>query len=85
MAQDEYDPQDAWTDKWLAAVHDYSNFLRDHHETNPWPDRPFLSQSMIYLMTELWDREFSLSEIRAAFAEALAELPHYTQGHESRP
>ncbi|MFM5892929.1 MAG: hypothetical protein ACKOQM_00635 [Novosphingobium sp.] len=85
MAQEEYDPEDAWTDKWLAAVQDLSDFLRDHHKTNPWPNLPLLPQTMIYLMTELWDRSFSQTEIRTALEEALAAMPQYTRGQEFRP
>ena len=39
---------------------------------------------MIYLMTELWDRGFSQTEIREAFEAALVDLPRYAEGIERR-
>jgi hypothetical protein len=37
------------------------------------------------LMTELWDRSFSQSEIRAAFEAALADMNRYAAGEEGGP
>lgn len=36
------------------------------------------------LMTELWDRNFSQSEIRAAFEGAIKDMPRYAEGQERR-
>lgn len=36
------------------------------------------------LMTELWDRNFSQSEIRAAFEGAVSDMPRYATGLERR-
>lgn len=33
-------------------------------------------------MTELWDRNFSQSEIRTAFEEAISDMPRYAAGEE---
>ncbi|WP_315755061.1 MULTISPECIES: hypothetical protein [unclassified Bradyrhizobium] len=35
-------------------------------------------------MTELWDRNFGQSEIRAAFEGAISDLPRYAAGEERR-
>jgi hypothetical protein len=35
-------------------------------------------------MTELWDRNFSQSEIRTAFEEAIKDMPRYAAGDERR-
>jgi hypothetical protein len=35
-------------------------------------------------MTELWDRNFSQTEIRTAFEEAIIDMPRYTAGEERR-
>jgi hypothetical protein len=35
-----------------------------------------------YLMTELWDRSFSQSEIRAAFVAAVEDMNRYTAGQD---
>jgi hypothetical protein len=36
------------------------------------------------LMTELWDRNFSQTEIRSAFEEAIKHMPRYAAGEERR-
>jgi hypothetical protein len=36
------------------------------------------------LMTELWDRNFSQSEIRTAFEQAIKDMPRYAAGNERR-
>ena len=36
------------------------------------------------LMTELWDRNFSQTEIRTAFEEAIKDMPRYATGEERR-
>ena len=36
------------------------------------------------LMTELWDRGFSQTEIASAFERAVAAMPRYTGGLEKR-
>jgi len=36
------------------------------------------------LMTELWDRNFSQSQIRTAFEEAIKDMPRYAAGEERR-
>ncbi|WP_333605184.1 hypothetical protein [Novosphingobium sp.] len=77
--------EDAWSTAWLSAVHDASKTLKRLHETNPWPHLPLLPQAINYLMTELWDRGFSQTEIRQAFEEAVADMPRYAAGDEIRP
>ena len=43
-----------------------------------------LEQAINTLATELWDRGFSLTEIRQAFEAAAADLPRYAAGQEVR-
>ncbi len=43
-----------------------------------------LSSIINNLMTELWDRNFSQTEIRTAFEEAIKDMPRYTAGLERR-
>jgi hypothetical protein len=47
-------------------------------------DRDPLGQVINFLMTELWDRSFSQSEIRAAFNAALDDMNRYAAGQERR-
>jgi len=55
--------------------------LRDRDLT---AGRALLDQAVNYLMTELWDRSFSQSEIRAAFNAALDDMNRYAAGQERR-
>lgn len=68
----------------MFLVQQFSQALRELHQSNPWPDLPLLPQAMNHLMTELWDRGFSQTEIRQAFNDALADLPRYAAGAEVR-
>jgi hypothetical protein len=77
--------RDQWQDRSMAAVHQFSDALMALHRTNPWPDRPLLPSAINHLMTELWDRGFSQSEIRGAFNSAVADMPRYAAGEEVRP
>lgn len=59
-------PNDEWQSKWLSAVYQLAATLKELERTNPWPDQPLLPQAVNYLMTELWDRGFSQTQIRQA-------------------
>jgi hypothetical protein len=90
MSQHPGQPNQVAKDKWQTdvyeAVYRFSLALRELHDTNPWPeDHPALENAINTLATELWDRCFSVTEIRAAFEEAAADLPRYAAGHEVRP
>lgn len=80
----ELDPDDQWQDHWMAEVYRLGDTLADMHKTNPWPDYPLLPAAMKYLITELWDRGFTQTEIREAFEAASADLPRYAAGEERR-
>ncbi|HQS97603.1 MAG: hypothetical protein B7Y31_13325 [Novosphingobium sp. 16-62-11] len=81
----EPDSDDVWQDRGFAAVQAFAVELRGLHQSNPWPHIPALPQAMAYLMTELWDRGFTQTQIREGFETALIELPKYTLGDEIRP
>ena len=83
MAQDKPSDQDLWTDRWLAAVYQFSLGISELDRTNPWPDQPLLPKAMNTLMTELWDVGFSQAQIRDAFEEAVLDMPRYTAGRET--
>lgn len=69
----------------MGAVYRLGETLKDKHESNPWPDTPLLPGAMKYLMTELWDRGFSQTEVRAAFDAAILDMPNYASGDEKQP
>ncbi len=68
----------------MALVQQFGEALRELHQGNPWPDLPLLPRAMNHLMTELWDRGFSQTEIREAFNGAVADMPRYAAGVEVR-
>ena len=57
--------------------------LRDKSPSPDLPDPP-LDHLINFLMTELWDRNFSQTEIRQAFEDALKDMNRYAAGHERR-
>ena len=75
---------DDWQSKWLDAVYRVAEELKESDRTNPWPASPLLPQAINYLMTELWDRGFSQTQIREAFEDAVADMPRYAAGEETR-
>ena len=67
------------------AAHDFSQACRRTRAANPFPEVEVLPMMINTLMTELWDRCFSQTEIRQAFEEALADMNRYAAGDERRP
>ncbi|HWE75548.1 MAG TPA: hypothetical protein VG328_20480 [Stellaceae bacterium] len=51
---------------------------------NPYNVTAPLTDIVNTLMTELWDRNFSQSEIRSAFEAAITDMPRYAAGEERR-
>jgi hypothetical protein len=51
---------------------------------NPYKFAAPLNGIITDFMTELWDRNFSQTEIRAAFEEAIKNMPRYAAGAERR-
>jgi len=76
--------RDEWQSRWLDEVHRLVSTLKELDQSNPWPEQPLLPQAMNYLMTELWDRGFSQTQIRTAFNDAVADMPRYSAGEEVR-
>lgn len=86
MADDrEQVARDQWQTELYEASYRFSVALRDLNDSNPWPEQPVLGQAINTLATELWDRCFSMKEIKTAFEEAAADLPRYAAGQEFRP
>jgi hypothetical protein len=82
----EFDANDEWQMRLGNAVYAFATALKELHESNPWPEtHPLLPWAMNSLMTELWDRCFSQTQIREAFNDAVADMPRYASGHEVRP
>lgn len=76
--------EERWS-RWMNAASDLTVELQQLHATNPWTERTVLPEAINFLMTELWDRCFSQTEIREAFDDAVADMPRYAAGDEVRP
>ncbi len=71
MADEEENP---WELQCLDAAHDFALRCTELYSSNPYSEVP-LRRVINSLVTELWDRGFSQSEIRTAFEEAVANMP----------
>lgn len=71
-----------WESQCADAAHEFALKCSDLKKQNPYPDTDALQYVADALMTELWDRFFSQTEIRLAFERALASLPKYAAGEE---
>ena len=80
----ELSDEDQWQDRWMTAVCNLAVTLKESHDRNPCPERTLLPQAINYLMTELWDRSFSQTEIRTAFEDAVSDMRRYAAGEEVR-
>lgn len=68
----------------LGAAAEFGYACATLRDNNPYPEQVALDQLINTLMTELWDRGFSQTEIRTAFDKALADMNRYAAGDERR-
>lgn len=73
----------SWDGECLNAAADFAIRCNKLKETNPYGGST-LERVINDLMTELWDRGFSQTEIRSAFDSAVADMPRYAEGQERR-
>ncbi|MEI9932128.1 MAG: hypothetical protein WDM89_16690 [Rhizomicrobium sp.] len=73
-----------WEGRCLDAATVFAESCRQLKKENPYPEIDALQNIASALVTELWDRFFSQTEIRSAFEEALASLPRYAAGEDRR-
>ena len=66
----------------IDAAGAFADMCARFHEGNAYPTVAPLEFAINTLMTELWDRGFSQTEIRKAFEDAVADLPRYAAGEE---
>ena len=67
------------------AAYAFGEECAKFRDENPYSDRNALNVIINTLMTELWDRGFSQTEIRTAFQDALGDMNRYAAGYEQRP
>jgi len=72
-----------WEVECVNAALAFAQQCRDLTNRNP-HDLVALDDIINTLMTELWDAEFSQTEIRSAFEQALMDMPRYAAGLEKR-
>jgi hypothetical protein len=71
--------------QWFEPGHLFAQACAAVRDGNPYPESPPpLNVAMNYLMSELWDHNFTQTEIRTAFEKALADMNRYAAGYESR-
>jgi hypothetical protein len=71
-----------WRGRALSAARTFATICADLKSSNP--NESVLDFFINTLVTELWDNGFSQSEIRSAFAEAIADMPRYAAGQKKR-
>ena len=80
MSDQEINP---WEGQCLKAADDFASKCTELYSSNPYSEVP-LESIINTLMTELWDRGFSQSEIRSAFEKAVADMNRYAAGKDRR-
>ena len=75
--------ENPWEGQCLKAADDFASRCAELYSSNPYSEVP-LESIINTLMTELWDRGFSQSEIRSAFEKAVSDMPRYAAGEERR-
>ena len=73
-----------WEGQCADAAYEFAQRCASLAARNPYNSAAPLSCIINTLMTELWDRSFSQSEIRTAFQEALENMSRYAAGEERR-
>jgi hypothetical protein len=80
---EESDKLTEWSWACSDLAWEYSYACKKLRETNP-NEFPAIRSIAIDLISELWDRGFSVSEINSAFSYALSDLPRYAAGEDRR-
>jgi hypothetical protein len=73
-----------WELQCVDAAYLFALRCADLVTQNPYNFAAPLNGIINDLITELWDRNFSQTEIRTAFEEAIKEMPRYAAGEERR-
>jgi hypothetical protein len=78
------DEKDALWSEALDAAHAFGKICAKVRDIDPFPGDADLEVLINYLMTELWDQNFSQTEIRKAFESSTADMNRYAAGSEQR-
>ena len=83
---DETEPM-PWEGRLALAVANFGEECANLRDANPYEDSQLstpLEQAIVQLATELWDYNFSVIEIQAAFSAAIKDVPRYANGWNRR-
>jgi len=69
----------------IRATREFAEACARFRAQNGYPDKTPLDELMTSLATELWDRNFSQAEVRAAFERATSALHSYAARVDRRP
>src|SRR5262249_51646717 len=72
-----------WEGHCINEAHKFASKCSELRNINPYSE-PALERIMNDLMTELWDRGFSQTEIKTAMEKAVADMPRYAAGENRR-
>ena len=73
-----------WEQECIDASYEFALRCAVLVAENPYKLAAPLNGLINTLMTDLWDRNFSQTEIRAAFEEAIKDMHRYVAGEERR-
>jgi hypothetical protein len=76
-----------WEGLMADAAYQFGKDCARLRDTNPYGDSKSaapLEQVIRYMATELWDQNFGVDEIKAAFEAATNNLPRYSCGYNKR-
>ena len=74
----------SWEAQCYEAARVFGKQCAQLAKSNPHEHPSPLSDLINTLMTELWDNNFSQTEIRSAFEAAIEDMPRYAAGLERR-
>jgi hypothetical protein len=74
---------DIWQSLCLKAATEFASRCAELYLQKPHAEPPLIG-IINTLMTELWDRNFSQTEIRNAFDAAMRDMPRYCAGEDRR-
>lgn len=78
------DPHTIWNGQRSNVAYELGQACVELRACKPAAEIDVLSEIMVCAVTELWDANFSQTEIRRAFNDALVALPRYAAGNERR-
>ena len=80
----EHNDDHPWEGQCVDTAYEFGLRCANLVAQNPYNQAAPLDFIVNAFMTELWDRNFSQTEIRTAFKSAMEDMPRYAAGNERR-